>query len=641
MAHRADRRRKHSQRGARKPARRIAPLMAGASIACASLVGTHAAQAAPLPTVGGASDVHGGGWTVSAAGKVTAFGGAPTYGDVSSEQLAAPVVGMAATPDGAGYWLVASDGGVFSFGSAKFYGSEGNVRLAKPMVGIASTGDGRGYWLVAADGGVFTFGDARFYGSTGAEPLFKPVVGMASTPNGGGYWLVAADGGVFTFGDAHFYGSAGDLPLAKPVVGMAPTSDGAGYQLVAADGGVFTYGDARFVGSLGNSQLSSPVVALSVQSGGYDLIDATGEVTSMGNPVTVSSAPGSSSTATPPTTAPPTTAPPTTAPPTTTTTAAGSPPPVPGLPAGGVNFGGAYEQTFDSMPASQQSAVMQRVAAMGLKWIRVDVPFNSIEPNAGGFNWYIDPEVKLAHTYGINVDALIDYPPGWATLPDGSPSPSALAQFSTAAAQHLNAYGVHTFEIINEPNLGGNWGGTVNPAEYAAVLRSVYPAIKSVDPSSTVMTAGLSPATDASDGSSLSPLTFLSQVYAAGAGGYFDAVAIHPYSYPDMPLQADWWNTFYNVPSLYNLMVAHGDGNKKVWITEYGAPTAGANAVSQATQSTMVLDAFAAVKSWSWAGPIMLFDWQDDAGDGNFGLLNSDGTPKPAATALTSLLLGS
>ena len=39
--------------------------------------------------------------------------------------------------------------------------------LNAPIVGIAATPDGGGYWLVAADGGVFSFGDAHFYGSTG------------------------------------------------------------------------------------------------------------------------------------------------------------------------------------------------------------------------------------------------------------------------------------------------------------------------------------------------------------------------------------------------------------------------------------------------------------------------------------------
>ncbi|MHB1891615.1 MAG: hypothetical protein ACYCUF_12140, partial [Acidimicrobiales bacterium] len=97
---------------------------------------------------------------------------------------------------------------------------------AAPVVGMAATPDGGGYWLVAADGGVFSFGDASFFGSMGSQKLNAPVVGMAATPDGGGYWLVAADGGVFSFGSnnsggPHFYGSLGAVVLPAPVVGIA------------------------------------------------------------------------------------------------------------------------------------------------------------------------------------------------------------------------------------------------------------------------------------------------------------------------------------------------------------------------------------------------------------------------------------
>jgi len=102
----------------------------------------------------------------------------------------------------AGYLLVASDGGIFSFGAAQFRGSIAATPLNAPIVGMAATPDGGGYWLVAADGGIFAYGDALFHGSAGATHLNAPIVGMAATPDGGGYWLVAADGGIFAYGDA-------------------------------------------------------------------------------------------------------------------------------------------------------------------------------------------------------------------------------------------------------------------------------------------------------------------------------------------------------------------------------------------------------------------------------------------------------
>ena len=204
-----------------------------------------------------------GGYRLAASdGGVFAFCGSAFYGSMGGHPLAAPIVGMAATPDGRGYWLVASDGGIFTFGDAVFHGSTGAMHLAAPIVGMAATPDGRGYWLVASDGGIFTFGDAVFRGSTGAIRLNQPIVGMAPTPTGAGYWLVASDGGIFTFGDAVFHGSAGAIRLARPVVGMAVTADGGGYWLVASDGGIFTYGDAPFLGSTGALPLAAPIVGM-------------------------------------------------------------------------------------------------------------------------------------------------------------------------------------------------------------------------------------------------------------------------------------------------------------------------------------------------------------------------------------------
>ncbi|MEA2501371.1 MAG: hypothetical protein QOD01_1482, partial [Actinomycetota bacterium] len=66
---------------------------------------------------------------------------------------------------------------------AGFFGSTGAIHLNSPIVGMAATGDGAGYWLVAADGGIFNFGTAGFFGSTGAIHLNKPIVVMASSPS--------------------------------------------------------------------------------------------------------------------------------------------------------------------------------------------------------------------------------------------------------------------------------------------------------------------------------------------------------------------------------------------------------------------------------------------------------------------------
>ncbi len=153
------------------------------------------------PIVGMAATPDGKGyWLVAADGGIFNFGDAGFYGNPytlgltglsGSHPLAAPIVGMAASTDGKGYWLVGADGGIFNFGDAGFYGSTytygitglgGSHPLAAPIVGMAATPDGQGYWLVGADGGIFNFGDATYVGSEAGASKPAPVVGIASDP---------------------------------------------------------------------------------------------------------------------------------------------------------------------------------------------------------------------------------------------------------------------------------------------------------------------------------------------------------------------------------------------------------------------------------------------------------------------------
>jgi len=92
----------------------------------------------------------------------------------------ANIVGIAATPNGHGYWLTSASGKVYNFGSAKFYGQLPAMNRAHPgmpgmlvppgpsanIVGIAATPYGAGYWLFAANGAVYPFGGAPTYPTT-------------------------------------------------------------------------------------------------------------------------------------------------------------------------------------------------------------------------------------------------------------------------------------------------------------------------------------------------------------------------------------------------------------------------------------------------------------------------------------------
>jgi len=55
---------------------------------------------------------------------------------------------------------------------------------------------------------------------------------------------------------------------------------------------------------------------------------------------------------------------------------------------------------------------------------------------------------------------------------------------------------------------------------YTMLLAAAYPAVKVADPTAIVVLGGLSK----------NDYDYLAQLYAAGARGYFDTVAVHPYT---------------------------------------------------------------------------------------------------------------
>ena len=294
---------------------------------------------------------------------------------------------------------------------------------------------------------------------------------------------------------------------------------------------------------------------------------------------------------------------------------------------------------------------LRTIAALGVRWIRLDIDWSYIGSAKGTLRWCAaDRVVSAARDLGLEVIALPTYTPAWARpagTSDKHPPTHVedFAAFVEAAARRYVPLGVTTWEIWNEPNVSKFWAPRPDAARYARLLEAGSAAVRKVWPTATVLTGGTAPARDRDDGRTIAPATFLRRVYAAGAKPWFDAVATHPYSFPAGPLDNDSgdWNAFVRLPELRRVMVDNGDRNKTVWITEYGAPTAGGSgAVDPDKQATMASDAYSARARFPWLGPILWYSLRDNGEDGlegHFGLLEADFTPKPALAEFRSLML--
>jgi large repetitive protein len=138
----------------------------------------------------------------------------------------------------------------------------------------------------------------------------------------------------------------------------------------------------------------------------------------------------------------------------------------------------------------------------------------------------------------------------------------------------------------------------------------------------------------------IDPATYLQEMYAAGAYGYFDAVAYHPYNYnaefssgtyPTSPIE--------QVAGMYQVMVANGDGSKQIWATEYGEPS---SIVSEQSQADYIDDFLTTWRTLPYAGPAFIDTIQDYASSdpytSSIGVYRSDWTPKPAAAVIEEVI---
>lgn len=296
------------------------------------------------------------------------------------------------------------------------------------------------------------------------------------------------------------------------------------------------------------------------------------------------------------------------------------------------------------------AADLDLMAGTGARWLRAGIGWGAIEATQGTYDWTgTDRVVRGALDRGLSVVAVVGTAPGWDAAPgcrggECAPrDPAPYADFLRVAVARYAPLGVHHWEIWNEPNHVVFWEPRPDPVAYTDLLRRASVAIHALDPGAVVMTGGLAPAPDA--GAEIAPLTFLRRVYEQGGGPYLDAVAHHPYQYPNRPTSPEATNAFMATPRLHDLMAAYGDGAKKIWGTEVGAPTRGRNSVSEAAQSLWLREYYAVWNGWAFTGPLFWYTARDKGTTNDiedaYGLVHHDRTPKPALDTFHAMVRSS
>jgi hypothetical protein len=335
----------------------------------------------------------------------------------------------------------------------------------------------------------------------------------------------------------------------------------------------------------------------------------------------------------------------------TATTTSTRPPPAARFTITGARSGFAhgYELVRRESPADVE-ADLDLMAGTGAEWLRVGISWGQVEPTPGAAEWSgIDRVVQGARQRGMSVVAVVSSAPRWAAA-SGCRSnecaprdPAQYAAFMRTAAARYAPLGVRHWEIWNEPNHVPFWGPRPDPIAYTELLKQSSTAIHELDRNAVVMSGGLSPASDSSG--EISPLRFLRRVYELGGGPSLDAVAHHPYQYPDRPTAPGATNAFLQTQAIHDLMVEFGDGAKLIWGTEVGAPTRGPQSVSEPNQAVWLRELYDVWNGWAFTGPLLWYAARDTGTNAtvedSYGLVRQDRTPKPALAAFDAMVQSS
>jgi hypothetical protein len=300
------------------------------------------------------------------------------------------------------------------------------------------------------------------------------------------------------------------------------------------------------------------------------------------------------------------------------------------------------------IPSSEFAPTGQAISDVGAGWVRIEFRWNEAEPSSkGSYDANIiaryDRAIDTARAAGAKVLVFVNGAPRWASgsrHPMMKPqNPADYADFMRFVAARYTGR-VSAWEVWNEENTSRFWPSGPSPAAYVPLLKAAYPAVKAADPSALVVFGGVSQ----------NDYSFIEGAYAAGAKGYFDVMAVHPYPGPNPP-EAVWHEggrigptAFTGFREVRSSMLARGD-DKPIWLTEFGWSTTTTEAwgVTHAQQADYLTRAYKLLESYPYVAIAYWYNlrnnfWDDDADtwETQLGLMRTDFSHKPSYAAFKS-----
>lgn len=251
------------------------------------------------------------------------------------------------------------------------------------------------------------------------------------------------------------------------------------------------------------------------------------------------------------------------------------------------DFFGVSSPDLIGLTPAQRLPIIADQQAAGVRVLRQLFDWSAIEQTKGNYSWTsTDSFMASAARADMEVLPVVLYSPTWASScpsfsnPKGCP-PANYSDYGNFLVTLIGRYGpdgsfwrsnptvpkrpITAWQIWNEPNFPSYWG-TPDAAAYARMLIAVAPYIRGADPDAEIVTAGMP---DSLVRTAIRLVPYVNALYAAGAKGSFDTLALHIYDdTPDLSVGL--------VDQVRAIMNANGDNAVPIWVTEWGWGSGGA-----------------------------------------------------------------
>ncbi len=336
------------------------------------------------------------------------------------------------------------------------------------------------------------------------------------------------------------------------------------------------------------------------------------------------------------------------------------------FPRGGLERGVSDGTLLLSEDTSVRALATARIRAAGARVARIPVDWREVvqeaptasfqaqDPASTAYHFaLVDAAVRSAVAAGLEPLLVVSHAPAFAEAPhrwpyaypgSWAPSPIALEAFAAALARRydgsfpdpLHPGGVlprvRLLQAWNEPNLSrylepqwvvlrGRWSA-FSPQLYRQLLDGFYAGVKSVEPSDTVIAAGVAPEGEPAGEGVMSPVPFLEGMLCVHDGACpqpprFDVLAFHPLSVgnPDVPAASALDVSISDIAKVTRLLgraerlhTALPAGAKPLWVTElnWDSSTQPSKGVPAGLQAAWISRALHRL----WAAGVGLVDWQ-------------------------------